>query len=116
MISRQLAALMWMVIITIAVGLVPTVARAHGGHNHGQNSSSAHDNTNIDAIQLRAAHAGATVAAAAVNASGNAAASCICNGGCCATGFSCCSPALLSASIAYLPGHMNELAVVRPAA
>src|ERR1700704_1383554 len=105
--KRQLAAVIWIAIVTIAVGLLPATALAHGGHAHARDSIAAvtSDHAEGDALQLRAENTGRVAQAGAVDIS-RAAASRRCNDGCCASGFSCCVPAILAEPVLRLPSRL----------
>jgi hypothetical protein len=115
MISRQqLAAVIWIAIVAIAVQLAPAVALAHGGHTHLPISIAAvsHDRGEGGALQLNAEEMGAVakVNAAGISRSANSSA---CNDSCCASGFSCCVPVILPEPILRLPSHLKALKLER---
>jgi hypothetical protein len=112
---RQLAAALWIAIVTIAV--LPATALAHGGHAHLRDSITAitHDRAEGGALQLNAGHTGAVLQAKAADVS-RAAISGICNDGCCASGFSCCAPAILPEPILRLPSCLKTLKLERAGA
>jgi len=116
MISRQqLAAVIWIAIVTIAVQRAPAVALAHGGHPHLSSSITAvsHDRSEGGALQLNAeeTRAVAEVKAAGISRSANSSA---CNDSCCASGFSCCVSVILPELILRLPSHLKALKLERP--
>jgi hypothetical protein len=113
--KRQLAAALWIAIVTIAVQLLPATALAHGGHAHLRNSITAvaRDCAEGDALHSNAEHAGKVAQAKAADIS-QAATFGTCNDGCCASGFSCCVQAILPEPILRLPGHLKALKVERP--
>ena len=106
--SRGLAALIWGVVVLIAIQLVPTTARAHAGHAHvsaaqvsaahGGGSSSAvmHDRASDHAIYPRTSVASPEVATAAPDNDGSTAPAAPCNCGYCAAGCPCCVPMILA--------------------
>jgi hypothetical protein len=114
--KRQLAAVIWIAIVTIAVQLLPASALAHGGHAHLRDSivTVTHGRAECDALQLNAEHTEAVAQAVAVNVNW-AATSGTCNDGCCASGFSCCVPAILPEPILRLPARLHALKIERPA-
>jgi hypothetical protein len=115
--KRQLAAVIWIAIVMIAAQLVPAAALAHSGHAHLHSAGAAvtHDRAEGDALQLKAEHATAVAQAQRADIS-RAATSGICNDGCCASGFSCCAPAILPEPILGLPSPLKALKIERPAA
>lgn len=113
----QLAAVIRIAIVTIAVVLLPGTALAHAGHAHGPSSISlgapdrSHDYANH--LNVRANAKSVVVAetmTAAMNAS-RTAASGICSNTCCTSGFSCCAPAMLSETV-YFPEYARDPEVV----
>ena len=115
--NRQLAAVLWIAIVTVAVQLLPSAALAHGGHAHLRDSITAvtHDRAEGDALQLNAEHTGAVAQAKAADVS-RTAISGTCNDGCCASGFSCCGPAILPEPILRLPSCLKTLKLERAGA
>ncbi len=101
--KRQLAAVIWIAIVTIAVALLPATAFAHGGHGHlrGSVAAATHDRAEDGALQL-SKHTAAVAQAKAADIS-RAAISGTCHDGCCANGFSCCAPAILPELLLRLP-------------
>jgi hypothetical protein len=113
--KRQLTAVIWIAIATIAVQFMPATALAHGGHAHlrGSIAAAIPDRAERDALRLKAEHT--VVAAQAQAADVTRATTCVtCNDGCCASGFSCCAPAILSEPILRLPVCLKALKVERP--
>jgi hypothetical protein len=115
-------ALLWVALATIAAQLWPIPARAHNGRTHGAHAISilAPDHANNGAIQNNAQHANAgqaegitEVAIAGVDIGIRAAPPATCNGDCCASGFSCCAPVMLSEAAADWPNCVRALKVVR---
>ena len=116
MISRQqLAAVIWIAIVTISVQFVPATALAHGGHGHlsGSITTVTHDRTEGDALQLKAEHTQA-VAQAKTSEFTRPATAGACNSGCCASGFPCCVPAILLEPVLGLPARLNSRKLERP--
>ena len=111
--SRGLAALIWGVVVLIAIQLVPTTARAHAGHAHvsaaqvsgaqvsgayvpGSSSAVMHDRASDHAISPRTSVASPEVATAAPDNDGSTAPAAPCNCGYCAAGCPCCVPMILA--------------------
>jgi hypothetical protein len=115
--KRQLAAALWIAIVTIAVQLLPATALAHGDHAHLRDSitSATQDRAEVGALQLNAEHTGAVAQTKAADIS-RTAISGTCNDGCCASGFSCCGPAILPEPILRLPSRLKTLKLERPGA
>jgi hypothetical protein len=115
--TRQLAAALWIAIATITVQLLPATALAHGGHANLRDSITAvtHDRAEGSALQLNAKHTGAVAQAKAADVS-RTAISGTCNDGCCASGFSCCAPAILPEPILRLPSCLKTLKLERAGA
>jgi hypothetical protein len=115
--KRQLAAVIWIAIVTIAVQLVPATALAHAGHTHLRGSivGVTHDRAEGAALGVNADHTGALAQAEAADVS-RARTSGACNDGCCASGFSCCAPAILPEPILGLPSRLKALKVEPPGA
>ena len=69
--KRQLAAVIWIAIVTIAVQLVPATALAHAGHTHLRGSivGVAHDRAEGAALGVNADHTGALAQAEAADVS-----------------------------------------------
>jgi hypothetical protein len=113
--KRQLAAVLLIAIVTIAIQLLPSIALAHGGHIHLRDSITAvtDDRAGGSAHQLNAEHSGAVARAKAADIS-RTAISGTCNHGCCASGFSCCVPAVLPEPMLRLPEHLKALTIERP--
>jgi hypothetical protein len=113
--KRQLATVIWIAIVAIAVQLVPAAALAHSGHTHlrGSMAAASHNRAEGVGFQLNAEHTGAVALAQAADIS-RAATFGMCNDGCCASGFSCCAPAILPEPILRLPAHLKALQVERP--
>jgi hypothetical protein len=114
MMSKGQFAVIWIVIVTIAVQLVPATALAHGGHAHLPDSITAlsHDRAEDGELQLNAEHTRVVAQAKAAGIS-RAATSGTCNDGCCASGFSCCVPAILAEPILRLPTRLKALKLER---
>jgi hypothetical protein len=115
--NREFAAVIWIAITMIAVQLLPATALAHDGHAHVRVSITA-DGAAGDAIQFNAAkttgeHTGAFAQAESAEDS-RASTSGTCNSGCCASGFSCCVPAILAEPTLRLPNRLKALKVERP--
>ena len=115
----QLATVIRIAIVTIAVVLLPGTALAHAGHAHGPGSVSlnapdrSHDHANHLNVQASATVAVAeSMTAAAINASRTTASS-ICSNTCCTSGFSCCAPAMLCEAVNF-PEYAHDPEVVRP--
>src|SRR5262245_32037060 len=107
---RQLAVLIWMAIVAIAIQFMPSVAWAHAGHAHGPVATVAQPTTS-DEIRSTAEPAtdaaSAEVSEAAVTSADtrrSPVSSGTCPATCCTTGFSCCVPALVAESPPDLPG------------
>jgi hypothetical protein len=115
--KRELVAVIWLAIVMIAVQLVPAAALAHGGHAHlhGAGAAVTHDRTEGDAHQLKAEHTGAVAQAQTADISRDATSG-ACNDCCCASGFSCCAPAILAEPILGLPSPLKALKIEQPAA
>src|SRR5262245_17861826 len=115
---RQLAVLIWVAIVAIAVQLMPTVAWAHGGHTHGPVATIEQPPTSSD-IRSTAEHvtlaATTEMAEAAADARMGSASSGACHDSCCTSGFSCCVPGLIAESPPYLPAGMSGSDIIRPA-
>ena len=113
--KQQLVAVIWIAIVTISVQLVPATALAHGGHGHlsGSITTVTHDRTEGDALQLKAEHTGTVAQAKAADFTRPATAG-TCNNGCCASGFSCCVPAILPQPILRLPARLKARKLERP--
>jgi hypothetical protein len=114
--KRQLAAVLWITIVTIVVQLLPATALAHGGHAHIGDPITAVTNDRAEGgvIQSNVEHAGAVTRAQAAADISRVATVGMCNDGCCASGFSCCAPAILPEAIFGLPVHLKVLKVERP--
>jgi len=112
--TRQLAAALWIAIVTIAVQLLPATALAHGGHAHLRDSITAVTNDRAEGgvLQSNAEHARAIARAQTADIS-RAGTFGMCNDGCCASGFSCCAPAILPEPILRLPAYLKALKVER---
>jgi hypothetical protein len=113
--KQQLVVVIWIAIVTISVQFVPTTALAHGGHGHIPNLVTAvpHDRTEGGAFQLKAEHTG-TVAQAKTADFTRPATAGSCSNGCCASGFSCCVPAILPEPIHRLPVRLKARKLERP--
>jgi hypothetical protein len=117
--KRHLAEVIWIAIVTIAIQLLPATALAHGGHVHARDTIAAVANDAADnAIQLNspraaAEHTGTFAQAVSADITRTAALG-TCNGDCCASGFSCCVPAILPQPALHLPTRLNALEVARP--
>jgi hypothetical protein len=119
---RQLAILIWTAIVVIAVQLMPSVAWAHAGHDHGP-VATLEQAAASDEARLTAQHA-STVAGAemtetvvtAADTRRSLASSRTCHATCCGSGFSCSVPVLVAEMPPYLPGRPSARAVVRAAA
>ena len=113
--KRQLGAVLWIAIVTIAVELLPATAQAHGGRAHLRGSLAAVTDHRAqgDAAQLITEHTIATAQARAADVS-RAETSGPCGDGCCASGFSCCAPAVLSEPMLRLPERLKALTIERP--
>ena len=112
--KRQLAAVIWIAIVMIAAQFVPAAALAHNGHAHA-GAAVTHDRAGGDAHQLKAEHTGAVAQAQTADISRDATSG-TCNDCCCASGFSCCAPAILAEPILGLPSPLKALKIERPAA
>ena len=109
--KRQWAAVIWIAITTIAVQLLPATALAHGGHAHLRGSIAAV--TEGDAAQLKTEHTRAIAQAKAADVSRDETSG-TCDDGCCASGFSCCVPAVLPEPMFRLPERLKALTIERP--
>jgi hypothetical protein len=112
--KRQLAAVIWIAITTIAVQLLPATALAHGGHVHLRGSIAAATDPRAegDAAHLKAERRIAIAQANAADVS-RAETSGTCDDGCCASGFSCCAPAVLPEPMLRLPERLKALTIER---
>jgi hypothetical protein len=117
--ARQLAMALRIAIVMIAVALFPANALAHTGHDHARDaiSSGTHAHSpDRDQINKQTSAGKAApvthLAATAVNGR-RAVASGMCNNGCCASGFSCCAPVMLSDHGLNLCRHARDSEVVR---
>src|SRR6516165_1787986 len=113
--KRQLAAVIWIAITMIAVQLLPATALAHGGHAHLRGSIAAVTDHRAegDAAHLKTEHTIAIAQAKAADVS-RAETSGACDDGCCASGFSCCAPAVLPEPMLRLPERLKALTIERP--
>ena len=113
--KRHLATVIWIAIATVAVQLLPATALAHGGHAHLRGSIAAVTDHRAegDAAQLKTEHTIAIAQAKAVDVS-RAETSGTCDDGCCASGFSCCAPAVLPEPMLRLPERLKALMIERP--
>jgi hypothetical protein len=113
--KRQLGAVLWIAIVTIAVELLPATALVHGGHAHLRGSIAAVTNQRAerDAAPLKTEHTIAIARAKAADVS-RAQTSGTCDDGCCASGFSCCAPAVLSEPMLRLPERLKAPTIERP--
>jgi hypothetical protein len=100
--KRQLATLLWAATVLIAAQFLPSVAQAHGGHDHASQSVVAALSDHV-VDPAKSAEANRTTAQAEVASvdfgtipvapSGG------CNGSCCGTGNACCGAILLFSSV-----------------
>src|SRR5262245_43397536 len=118
---RPLAVLFWTAIVAIAVQLTPTSAWAHAGHKHGP-VATVEQPTVSHEIRANSERAGSTAiaemtaaSAAAADTRSGAASSGACHDPCCASGFSCCAPALLAEAPPDLPDGASRSDVGRAA-
>ena len=113
--KRQLATVIWIAIVTIAVQLLPATALAHGGHAHlrGSIATATDHRAESDAAQLKTERRIAIAQANAADVS-RAETSGTCDDGCCASGFSCCAPAVLPEPMLRLPERLKALTIERP--
>ena len=113
--KRQLATVIWIVIVTIAVQLLPTTALAHGGHAHLRGSLAAVTDHRAqgDAAPVKTEHTIAIAQAKAADVSRDETSG-TCDDGCCASGFSCCAPAVLPEPMFRLPERLKALTIERP--
>ena len=113
--KRQWAAVIWIAITTIAVQLLPATALAHGGHAHLRGSLAAVTDHRAqgDAAQLKTEHTIAIAQAKAADVSRDETSG-TCDDGCCASGFSCCVPAVLPEPMFRLPERLKALTIERP--
>ena len=98
---RHLAHLLFVAIIVIAAGFVSSPAQAHGGHGHGpaaQDSSKASVAVAPSAEARQNARVTPYAEAIVVSGIGSPRdlAEPSCNGTCCSTGLSCCTPGVTS--------------------
>jgi hypothetical protein len=120
--KRHLAALIRVAVVMIAIQMLPATALAHAGHTRTPDliSSTTHHHatggaTHLNPAHENAEHTGAAAEIVAVKLGANqAAVSGMCNAGCCASGFSCCAPAMLSETAAALSNGLSGSKVVRP--
>jgi hypothetical protein len=115
--GRQLAAVIWIAILTVVIQLSPAPALAHAGHSHARTSIAANDRANNGA-QLDGVHAANGKMSTSITitkpaSDDSASVPCTCNGGSCANGFSCCAPAVLADSIIHLPILADGAEVLR---
>lgn len=106
----------WIAIVTIAVQLLPAPALAHAGHTPAAQAASSagyHRADGIPRSHFVNEHVGAFAELAAAGAHLPPAPSGACNDGCCASGFSCCAPALVSEPILNMPTLFSGREAVR---
>jgi hypothetical protein len=115
---QRFAGLIWAAIFVVALQLVPTAARAHGGHDHHPSHQhlSQHHQAQPSAAATKQAvgvHRGddavdasrtAVELKAPASVEGAFPASAACVGGCC-SGMGCCSAAAIAAAGPPLPQH-----------
>jgi hypothetical protein len=113
--KRQLATAIWIAIVAIAVQLLPATALAHSGHAHLRGSFAAVTDHRAegDAAQFKTEHTIAIAQAKTADVS-RAETSGTCDDGCCASGFSCCAPAVLPEPMLRLPERLKALTIERP--
>jgi hypothetical protein len=118
--KRHLAPLIRVAVVMIAIQILPATALAHAGHTPHSISRTTHDHVTGAATHLNPAHenaehtgAAAEIVAVELDANQVAAASGMCNDGCCASGFSCCVSAMLSETAADLSNGLSGSKVVR---
>ena len=113
--KRQCAALIWIAITMIATQLLPATALAHGGHAHlrGSIAAATDHRAEGDAAQLKTEHTIAIAQAKAADVSRDETSG-TCDDGCCASGFSCCAPAVLPEPMLRLPERLKALTIERP--
>jgi hypothetical protein len=117
--ARLLAMALRIAIVMIAIALFPANALAHAGHDHARDAISLGTHApspDRDQINKQTGAGRATpvthLEATAVN--GSRAVACgMCHNGCCASGFSCCAPVVLSEHGVNLR-HARGFKVVRP--
>jgi hypothetical protein len=112
--KRQLGAVLWIAIVTIAVQLLPATALAHGGHAlRGSIAAVTNQRADRDAAPVKTEHTIAIAQAKAADVS-RAETSDTCDDGCCANGFSCCVPAALPEPMLRLPERLKALTIEQP--
>src|SRR5262245_20146292 len=93
--NRHMTAILWTVIMLVAVQLVPTIARAHQAHHHHASAAAAHEGNGEFAAAKAIKVTALAVAAVAMATDDTVPAPAdTCKGSCCGVGSSCCCSVL----------------------